>query len=332
LLAAVAAAGLAAGNPTEVYRERLEVPRGPLEAEQLHRVLSSMVERINDDRSLADLPPVEWDAAAADVADQFCARALRDGTVGHYTLSGLSPLHRNGLSGVTDLLRENICAWMWSRATYDWTEGEIVRILHDFQDDMLAEHPPNDGHRQAILDPYATHVGIGLAVSANEIRYAQEFVARHVDVEPIPEVCGPDDRVILKGKVREPDKYILEFICVFHEPPPEPLTVDECRQRMTYAFPEQRKDLRPYLPEGYYYLSDHGRGEFKRDEETGEFSAEVPPFRGEGWYGILTLLAAREPIRGHRQFGGSWSFVRVEAPLPPETPGAAGGGAKGGGA
>jgi hypothetical protein len=177
---------------------------------------------------------------------------------------------------------------------------------------MLAERAPDDGHRQAILDPYATHVGIGLAISANELRYSQEFLARHVRVEKLPEECSPKDSLTLKGKVQEPDKYSVEFVCVFHHPEPEPLSIEECRRRMTYGFPERRKDLRPYLPTGYYYVDDHGRGEFQRDEETGEFSARIPWFAGEGWYGILTLLAAHQPVGSARQFGGSWSLVRVK--------------------
>ena len=31
---------------------------------------------------------------------------------------------------------------------------------------MMAEKPPDDGHRRAILDPLWTHVGIGVALRA----------------------------------------------------------------------------------------------------------------------------------------------------------------------
>ena len=51
---------------------------------------------------------------------------------------------------------------------------------------MMIEKPPHDGHRRTILDPHATHVGIGLAWEKGEFRIAQEFVRGH----PLP----PDAR------------------------------------------------------------------------------------------------------------------------------------------
>ena len=44
---------------------------------------------------------------------------------------------------------------------------------------MMAEKPPDDGHRQAILDPLWTHVGIGVALEGGEFRMTEEFT-RHV--------------------------------------------------------------------------------------------------------------------------------------------------------
>ena len=40
---------------------------------------------------------------------------------------------------------------------------------------MMDERPPDDGHRQTILNPLLTHVGIGLAQVGGEFRITEEF-------------------------------------------------------------------------------------------------------------------------------------------------------------
>ena len=54
-------------------------------------------------------------------------------------------------------------------------------MMRRSQQVMMNEVAPHDGHRRTILDPYATHVGIGMAWEGGEFRLAQEFVRRYID-------------------------------------------------------------------------------------------------------------------------------------------------------
>lgn len=290
----------------------IDIPRGPFSDSDIEDIRQAALDRINSDRQIEGLPPLEWDDDAARVGDLFCAIALRDGTVGHYTLEGLSPLDRWGLWGGGPYVSENTCAWAWSGRTVNWTKRGVLHLLHQFQDLMLAEQPPNDGHRRTILDPHLTHVGIGLALSNNELRYAQEYTARYVEVDETPLEATRRESLTYTGRILEPHKYRLDYILLYHKDPPERLTVAECAQRMTYDLPENRKTLRPIVEDGMYYQSDGGRGEFTYDGASGEFRAEVRWYNGPGWYGILCLLAPTNARRGQGQFPGSWTLVQVK--------------------
>jgi uncharacterized protein YkwD len=303
-LAAPEDADIAAPEPTEI-------PRGPFTEEEVSEIRQAALERINFDRDVEGLPPLEWDEDAAEVGDLFCAVSLRDDTVGHYTLEGLSPLDRWGLYGGGPYVAENACAWAWSGPNVSWTRRGVLHLLDEFQDLMLAERPPNDGHRRTILDPHLTHVGIGLALSGNQLRYVQEYTARYVELDEVPLESTSRERLAYSGRVLDPSRYRLDYILVYHKDPPEPLTVAECAARMSYELPSDHRVLRPVIGEGMYYQSDGGRGEFTYDPDTGDFEATVRWYNGSGWYGILCLLAPTHAGRGQGQFSGTWSLVQV---------------------
>lgn len=312
LLCATVAVLIARGAPLAAQQQSTPlIPRGPFSEEEIAGIKAEMLDRINEDRWAAGIAPVEWQERAAWVGDLFCAQALADGTVGHYTLEGLSPLDRWGLAGGTSFSAENTCAWMWTGAWVDWSVDKVLRILHDFQDAMLSEVPPDDGHRKTILNPWHTHVGIGLAIQGTALRYAQEFVSKYVELTEMPLECTRWDEVVFRGRVMEPGEYRLDYVLAYYSPAPRPLTVAECARRTRYDLPNERRILRPILPEGRYYLSDRKRGEVHLDDATGAFSCIVPWFRGDGWYGIVALLAPRGSPPGQNQFPATWALVRV---------------------
>ena len=53
--------------------------------------------------------------------------------------------------------------------------------MRDSHDRFMAEKPPHDGHRQAVLDPVHTAVGIGAAITTQNFRYYEEYVDRYLD-------------------------------------------------------------------------------------------------------------------------------------------------------
>ncbi|HET8796933.1 MAG TPA: CAP domain-containing protein, partial [Thermoanaerobaculia bacterium] len=126
-----------------------------------------MVRLINRDRQAFGLRPVALDAQASAIGDAYCEAQLRNRTTGHFTIDGLAPYMRYSFAGGNDGVSENAAAWS---ADYTFNERALVEMLGRSQDSMMAERPPRDGHRKTILDPHATHVGIGLAWEKGEFR------------------------------------------------------------------------------------------------------------------------------------------------------------------
>ena len=63
----------------------------------------------------------------------------------------------------------------WS-AGYNFDAKALYEMMRSAEDSMMREVQPHDGHRTTILDPYATHVAIGLAWEGGEFRITQEFI------------------------------------------------------------------------------------------------------------------------------------------------------------
>ncbi len=294
--------------------DRPAIPRGPFSEERIDAIKQTMLERVNEDRAHEGLGPVEFDERAELVADLFTAEALENNTINHYTLDGISPFGRWGLAGGVDWVAENSCAWYWTGPTYRWTEELVLEQLHSFQDQMLAEKPPADGHRRTILDPHNTHLGIGLAISeeGTRLRYAQEFLCRYVEIAPeLPTEVHRTESVTVTGGVLDPEKYRAEFVLVYYEPEPQPISAEECASRHVYGPPKERKILRPILPDGHYYLPDRGQGEVEMDADKSVFRVKIPWFKGAGWYYVAVVLTPRDAPEGTGQFHATFPLIRV---------------------
>jgi uncharacterized protein YkwD len=238
-LAAAAAAGcalvakrekphaLTIRQPPLPISETYPTPREPSDP-----VKKAVLERINEDRRKASLPPVAWDERASGVADRFCAAQIAERTRGHFLMNGIPPYARTALDGVFGMQAENAVAWRTTAPKFD---DSTVSLALSGQASMMAEVPPNDGHRRTILDPEATHVGVGYAVEKSDFRMAQEFLTRglqSLSLEP-----APDDPsiVVFRGKSLEGRR--VAFVTIAHEPPPRPLSRGVVNARDSYTYP-----------------------------------------------------------------------------------------------
>src|SRR6266705_3595409 len=77
---------------------------------------------------------------------------------------------------------------------------EVQKMLMESHERFLAEKPPMDGHRHAVLDPGHTHVGIGLAVVKGEFTMAEEFVNRYVRLSSLPAEL-PNAPFVVEGEM-----------------------------------------------------------------------------------------------------------------------------------
>ena len=203
-------------------------------------VAATLFAQINRDRAAAGLAPVRWDPKAAALATEYTRQQIREGTVGHFLLDGIPPYARLSREGDLGVGAENSAAYIFSG---DAIQMPPERLALDSQRDMLAETPPNDGHRRAILDPTATHVGVGWAMSGGNFRMAEEFTSRRFDSLRVNRFGKDGSAIRVKGSALP--GMTISFVSVARQDIPSSLSREVVNSRTSYAYPAPRYALVP---------------------------------------------------------------------------------------
>jgi uncharacterized protein YkwD len=266
-----------------------EEPRDPLKA--------ALFERINRDRGSYHLSPVAWDERASGVADAFCAQQIREGSHGHFLMNGMPPYARMGFAGVFGLGAENSA---YTFTTGSWGERAYVHLAISAHDRMMAERPPQDGHRRAILDPKATHVGLGYAGKGGAFQMSEEFFIRRLERLALSHSPGDLPVVAFEGRVRAPDR--IQFVTIAREAGPAALTVEEASARTRYGYP---KPAETYVPTGMNRLVIEGTvtHDVVRVRHDREFSFTFAP-EGPGLFTFVFFVSPKEG-EGFREAGSA---------------------------
>ena len=239
---------------------------------------------INRDRKQFGLQPVQLDTLASAVADAYCRDQIRNGTTGHYTTDGQAPYMRYSFAGGNDGVSENAAAWS---AGYSFSDRALYEMMRRSEDAMMREVSPHDGHRRTILDPFATHVGIGLAWERGEFRLTQEFIRRYVEwARPLPRVASVGDPILCSG--RPAKGYEVEAITVHHEPLPQTIAPVTANAITTYGLPDARRQYLPRLGARELYIGG-GRGDFPISKDR-SFAFVVPFPDGPGVYTLVVWV------------------------------------------
>jgi len=273
------------GRPLREAYPQPSRPRDSVEA--------AVFDRINADRAAAGAAPVAWDESAAKVARAFCAAQVRERTRGHFLTDGIPPYARTALEGVFGVGAENSTAWLSSAREF---QRGMVDLALDAHRDMMDEKPPADGHRRTILDPDATHVGVGWSQESGSFRMAQEFTTRRLSELSLTRVAQSPTTILVEGALRAPDRF--EFVTVAREPEPHPLTKAEADARTSYGYPEPRL---AFVAEGRKSLRVLGTETEDRVSLRGaSFSFRFTP----GLPGLWTLLVYTSDGRRQPRPGG----------------------------
>jgi uncharacterized protein YkwD len=271
---------------------------------------------INRDRAQFGLRPVKLDPVASALADDYCRQQIKNGTTGHFTLDGMAPYMRYSLAGGNDGVSENVAAWS---ANYGFGDRALYDMLRKSQRAMMDEVEPHDGHRKTILDPYATHVGIGLAWERGEFRIAEEFIRRYVEwTRPLPRNASVTDRAMLR--VQPHGGYVVEAVTVHHEPAPRAMSAKLANDIASYSLPQKRREYLPRLhdrieetaTERREYretYSDGRKGDFDVAPD-GSVAFAVPFPDGPGIYTVVVWVHARG---GHESIAATNVSIRVNA-------------------
>jgi len=257
-------------------------------ARHIRTLKEELLSQINRDRTRYGLPPLRWDERAARVAEAHCREMLREKYFSHWDLSGRKPYQRYALAGGTEYNAENL-GFAFYLPSGPGDHINVRRAVFESYREMLAEKPPDDGHRRTILNPYHTHVGIGLAFDVDRVYIAQLFLSRYIAFRPSPPQRArlEEGKICLSGKVLKKG-YSLDRIQVFHESLPRPLSPRELdRLPRWYGLPEEKVELRPLLPPHKHYR-DGSRGEIEIKGDR--FRCPVPFFDGPGVYTVVAFL------------------------------------------
>ncbi len=296
LVAAALAAGCASrppAGPVPVVRRgpgRANVPY----AGGFSDAKAAVLARVNADRAAAGLPHVAVDAVAEKAADAFCRDAARTKVMGHWDLAGRAPYDRYADAGGVDVLGENFSGV--SRRGNPFHAGELVGLALEAHGRMMAERPPDDGHRRTVLDPQWTHVGIGLALEGGEFRMTEEFTRHVLPWVEVPAAPVDARRGSAPFAAGLPKGWTLVALEIAHERAPRPMSAAEIRRRASYAYPEGGKRLLPRLAAPHRY-ADGSVGDL--DVSGGAVRAEIPFFAGAGSYWVF-VYAAPGPVPAGR--------------------------------
>jgi cysteine-rich secretory family protein len=269
-------------------------------------VKKAVFARINADRASQGVAPVAWDAAASRVADLYTAAQVREDVRGHFLLDGIPPYARTAFAGIFGFGQENSVAWTTTGSSFS---EPSVDLAVDGEASMFGEKPPNDGHRVTILDPDATHVGVGWAQGGSRFRMAEEFLTRRLAELTLELVASDPATVLFRGRPI-PGQH-LQFVTLAMEPGPRPISRSEAASRTRYTYPD------PHLafgPEGIRSFRVVGvRTEDRiRMGQAGDFSFRFTPMQPGLWTIVFHLSDGRE-----RPKNGGLAVLRVEkAPAP----------------
>jgi uncharacterized protein YkwD len=238
---------------------------GPLD-ETRFTLRQEFLRLINSDRKHHGLKPVELDGWTSALADEYCRAQIRNGTTGHFTVDGQAPYMRYSFAGGNDAVSENAAAWS---ATYRFNDRALYEMIRRSQEAMMTEHAPHDGHRRTILDPYATHVGIGLAWEKGEFRLTQEFVRRYINwTRGLPRAAMLNEKIVAGGRAQH--GFLADAISVHYEPLPQPISPITANMIDTYSLPDRRHD----------YVVD----------PSSDFSFTIPFTDGPGIYTVVVWV------------------------------------------
>ena len=162
-----------------------------------------LLRAINEDRSSTGRALVTLDSLATVVAQSHAEAMSAHGFFSHYGPAGDAPYERLAEAGGTAHVLENVFQWR-ERGSSPRRMGDPWGRFDVRQAEAWLMASP--GHRETILDPHRTSVGLGMAVDAGrgEVVIVQDFIARHVDIDVPPRAwrrspTGISGRVLATG-------------------------------------------------------------------------------------------------------------------------------------
>ena len=273
---------------TGIARAQVPVERGRFNENNVPLAREQLLKQLNAERAAAHLSQLSLDDLACRVATDHARDMSQADFLSHWGSDGRKPYHRYSFAGGTEAVRENLSS---AESIQSVTATGVLKDLYEMHLSMLEEVPPNDGHRKTILFPQLTHVGFGIALQGYNLKLNELYLARYIEVDPIPRLAQPKGAVMLRGKILNPF-HMLTGVDIYYEPLPSPPAIDWLRVPRSYGLPEMSDRLLPRLPDGYFY-ADGNNGTIRINNRV-RFQVRVPLSKKPGINTLVVWLKASE--------------------------------------
>ena len=173
----------------------------------------------------------------------------------HWGLDGLKPYMRYSLVGGYQANAENVAGSSYcpSRSTLYAPVSDINRGIEEAMEGWM----DSPGHREAILDPWARKVNIGLEWGMYNFTAVQQFEGDYVEYALLPTLEGTTLTVVgrLKNGMSFDSDEELDVL-IFYDPPPATLTKGQVVRTYCYDAGVPVATVREPPPRGSYYEYD----------------------------------------------------------------------------
>jgi len=270
-----------------IVRAQTPVERGRFNDNDIPLAREQLLKMVNEERAHAGLRHLRLDDLACEVANEHAREMVRGEFLSHWGRDGRKPYQRYSFAGGTDAVQENVSS---ADDIPSVSSNGVLGDLRDMHQSMIDEVAPIDGHRKAILFPQHTHVGFGVAAQGYRVRLDELYLARYVEIDPIPRRIKRKGSVFVRGRLLN-SNHILTGAQLYYEPLPSPPTIDWLRTPLSYGMPSPAEELiLPRLLDGYSY-PEGGRGSIDFDG-IGRFHFRVALSKRPGINTIMLWLKA----------------------------------------
>lgn len=167
--------------------------------EDVRAARQRVLDQVNQARVKLGLRAVGHSRKLEQVGDAAARNLLDDGLIGHVGRDGVPPFIRWALAGGSGFHTENAANFETTGSLAGHRLGDVLVALTN---GMLAEEPPEDGHRRALLDPWVTHLGVGVAVHEGRVVMNHQLAVNVVEKwQPPPTVALPGTTLQLTGRL-----------------------------------------------------------------------------------------------------------------------------------
>jgi uncharacterized protein YkwD len=167
-------------------------------------VEDEIFELTNGERADAGAPPLERDPTLRGIARRFSEEMLERGFFGHVNPEGESMADRVARQHrcLVGILGENL----WQASGFTHREGLAAQAVAGWMN--------SPGHRENLLRPEFTHLGVGVALVGREVRATQVFAGvQGFAAEAVPQEISRGDTISIRVRpiagVRSPSQFDL---------------------------------------------------------------------------------------------------------------------------